>query len=148
MAAVFVDTTTLLYTLDPQDPQKQAVATAWLRRLRLSRQIVLSPQVLNECYAVVRRKAAFAAARPMVRAYLSDHARWATAPVGPETTEQAWRLEDQYGLAWWDALLLASAGQAGCRLFLTEDLNDGQLYGDVRVIDPFRHTPEAAMAEV
>ncbi len=41
-----------------------------------------------------------------------------------------------------DALLLASANAAGCRHFLTEDLNDGQLYGDVRVVDPFRHAPE------
>ena len=49
-------------------------------------------------------------------------------------------------MGFWDALLLASAGQAGCSAFLSEDLNDGQVYGEVTVVSPFRHEPEGVMA--
>jgi predicted nucleic acid-binding protein len=37
--------------------------------------------------------------------------------------------------------LLASANDAGCEYFLSEDLNDGQTYGAVTVVNPFRHAP-------
>jgi predicted nucleic acid-binding protein len=104
--------------------------------------MVLSPQVLNETYAVVSRKPAFAAARPGIRGHLTDYMVWATAPLSSGTLTGAWRLQDRHGMGLRDALLLASANAAGCRHFLTEDLNDGQLYGDVRVVDPFRHAPE------
>ena len=38
----------------------------------------------------------------------------------------------------YDSLMLAAAESAGCGEILTEDLNDGQLYGTVRAINPFK----------
>jgi len=142
MVSVFVDSTTILYTLDLAEPRKRTICSAWLRRLRLANALILSPQVLNEIYSVVSRKQAFAAARSSIRGHLGDYMVWATAPFTTATLTGAWRLQDLHGVSFWDALLLASANAAGCRHFLTEDLNDGQLYGEVRVVDPFRHAPE------
>ena len=39
--------------------------------------------------------------------------------------------------SYWDALLLASAGEAGCVAILTEDLADGAQLGGVRIHNPF-----------
>jgi len=143
---IFVDSTTLLYTLDTTSPEKRAICVAWLRRLRLSGRMRLSLQVLAECYAVVRRKPAFAAVRPLIRAYLSDQSPWLCPSSTLQTTQRAWRLEDDYGLGWWDSLLLATAAEADCTTFLSEDLNDGQSYGAVQVINPFRHDPHVVLA--
>ena len=66
----------------------------------------------------------------------------ATPPLTNGGLDEAWRLEDRYGVSFWDSLLLASANAAGCDYFLSEDLNDGQAYGGVTVIDPFRHAPQ------
>ena len=142
MMSVFVDSTTILYTLDPAEPRKRAICSVWLKSLRLANAMILSPQVLNETYAVICRKPAFAAMRSGIRDHLADYMVWATAPFGVDTLTGAWRLQDRHGIGFWDALLLASANAAGCGHFLTEDLNDGQLYDDVRVVDPFRHAPE------
>jgi predicted nucleic acid-binding protein len=101
----------------------------------------MSPQVLNESYWVVARKPAFAHARAMIRSYLGDHRAWTTAPLEAQTLFDAWALEDRYGIGFWDALLLASANSAGCAVFLSEDLNDGQTYGRVKAVNPFRHAP-------
>ncbi len=136
---VFVDSTSLIYPLDRTNPTKKAVCEAWLKSLRQQDRLTFSPQVLNETYWAVMRKPAFAHARPGIRAYLRDYAAWATAPLAAKTLDEAFILEDRYGVRFWDALLLASANAAGCDYFLSEDLNDGQTYGRVTVINPFRH---------
>ena len=141
MMSVFVDSTTLLYTLDPTDPGKRETSVAWLKSLRRARALILSPQVLNEAYAVVIRKPAFAPVRAGVRAHLGDYVTWTTAPLTAATLMEGWRLQDRHRIGFWDSLLLASANAAGCAFFLSEDLNDGQTYGAVRAIDPFRHAP-------
>jgi predicted nucleic acid-binding protein len=140
--AVFVDSTVLLYPLDRRAPTKQAACAAWLRSLRRTDGLVLSPQSLNESYWVVLRKPAFAAVRADIRAYLTDYTPWATAPLDGPTMLEAFAMEDRYGVRFWDALMLASANKAGCSFFLSEDLNDGQAYGAVQAVNPFRLAPE------
>src|SRR5947207_2838842 len=39
--------------------------------------------------------------------------------------------------AYWDALLVATAAEAGCQLILTEDLADGTTLGGVAIHNPF-----------
>jgi predicted nucleic acid-binding protein len=141
-AAVFVDSTTILYAQDLRYPQKQARSTRWLKSLLLSGRLAISLQVLNETYAVVRRKAEFAHWRPNARQFLEDSLQWATPPLDASALSEAWSIEDRYRIGFWDAMVLVSANRAGCAYFLSEDLNDGQVYGAVRVINPFRHVPE------
>ena len=140
--SVFVDSTVLLYPMDSLEPSKGRICSAWLRTLRRSMHLTLSVQVLNESYAVAWRKPSFEAARPRMRRYLAAYALWCTSPLDQDVTIAAWKLQDRYGVQFWDGLLLASANRAGCRWFLSEDLNDGQAYGDVRVVNPFRHAPQ------
>ena len=39
--------------------------------------------------------------------------------------------------SYWDALLVATAGEAGCTLILTEDLTDGAVLSGVEIHNPF-----------
>jgi len=48
------------------------------------------------------------------------------------------RLRSQYGLHFFDSLLLAAAEANRCDTSLTEDLNDGQVYCGVRAVNPFK----------
>lgn len=140
---VFVDSTTLLYPLDPTETSKGAVCDTWLRMVAISGTLVLGVQVLNEVHSVVWKRRAFGDARPGIRDHLRRYHAFCTAP--PQTVErqeQAWSLQDRYQVQWRDALLLASANAADCTLFLSEDLNDGQVYGGVTAINPFRHAPQ------
>ncbi len=139
--AVFIDSTTLIYPLDRTAGAKKTDCEAWLRILRTAELLTLSPQVLNESYWAVMRKPAFESARGAVRDYLRRYVPWTTAPLVAATHENALLLLDRYPLRFWDALLLASANQAGCDYFLSEDLNDGQAYGGVRALNPFLHAP-------
>jgi predicted nucleic acid-binding protein len=41
----------------------------------------------------------------------------------------------------WDAVILASASEAGCRLLLSEDMQDGFTWGGVTIANPFAPEP-------
>ena len=45
---------------------------------------------------------------------------------------------ERYRISFWDAAILAAAEALDAKVLYTEDLNDGQLYGSVRVVNLFR----------
>jgi predicted nucleic acid-binding protein len=47
-------------------------------------------------------------------------------------------VRERYGISLWDATILESARALGCAQVLSEDLADGQAYGGVKVVNPFR----------
>ncbi|UCC71875.1 MAG: PIN domain-containing protein [Gemmatimonadota bacterium] len=71
---------------------------------------------------------------------------WNPVPVDERVMEGAWVIQDRYGLSWWDALIVAAAQIVDRRFLLTEDLQDGQELGEVRVLNPFVHAPESVIA--
>ncbi len=52
--------------------------------------------------------------------------------------QRALEIREAFDVQFFDSLLLASAERAGCCVLYTEDLNDGQLYGSVRAVNPFK----------
>ena len=145
-APVFVDTNVLVYWQDASDLAKQSRAQSWIAHLGHRRLARTSFQVLVELYSVLTHKLTDftqAEAQDVVRAV----AVW--RPVAPDlpTLERSWALQQRYSLSWWDAVIVAAAHSCECSVLLTEDLQHGQLLGDLRVIDPFR-SPERTAAEV
>ena len=45
---------------------------------------------------------------------------------------------NECGTQFYDSLMLAAAESAGCGEILTEDLNDGQMYGTIKAVNPFK----------
>jgi predicted nucleic acid-binding protein len=141
---LFADTNLLLYALDASEPVKQGRAAEWMQTLWQRQCGRVSYQVLGEFYEVATRKrfSGAAQARRMVR----DLASWEPLPPSNALYEQGWALQDRFQLAWWDALIVAAAQVAGCRYLLTEDLQDGQDFGGLVVVDPFRTGPETILS--
>jgi predicted nucleic acid-binding protein len=50
---------------------------------------------------------------------------------------EAMRAVGAYRLAFWDAMLWATARRAGVRTLLSEDFQDGQTIEGVRIVNPF-----------
>ena len=137
-APVFVDTNVLVYARDRTQGDRHRRARDWMARLWTERTGRLSHQVLAEFYVTVTAKLTpgmpAADARADVRALLA----WRPVPTTAATFERAWDLQDRHQVSWWDALIVASAIGAGCTTLLTEDLQDGQRFGDLEVVSPFR----------
>ena len=144
---VFVDTHVLVYWRDDSDPVKQSRAEDWIAYLGHGRAARISFQVLQELYTTLTRKVRPAFDAEEAGAIVRDLAALQPVAVDMTILERAWRIQERYFLSWWDALIVSAAQVCACSALLTEDLQHGQLLGQVRVIDPFV-APELAPQEV
>jgi predicted nucleic acid-binding protein len=142
---VFVDTNVLVYARDVSDLEKQAAAAAWIEHLWASAGGRLSMQVLQEYYVTVTRKLDPGLGADEAREDIRDLAAWRPIRVDEAVLETAWRLEDRYGLSFWDSQIVAAAQAAGCGFLLTEDLQHDLDIDGLRIADPFR-TPVGSVA--
>lgn len=132
----FVDTNVLVYAFDDDSPDKRKTA----RRLLDDKadQLVLSAQVLGEFYVTVTRK--LAKPLPANRAVEALDALCAFPVRGltSELVRSAVRRSASSQVSYWDALIIESALYAGATVLLTEDLQHGQRFEALRVVNPFR----------
>lgn len=143
-APVFVDTNVLVYLRDPSDPEKQRRAAEWFARLWDDGSGRISWQVLQEFNQVMTHKLDPPADPDRVRDDVRALATWDPVQTDLEVVESAWRIEDRWGLSWWDSLVVAQAWASGAHTLLTEDLQDGQELGGVKIVNPFTHPPHPA----
>jgi len=135
----FVDTNILLYSLelDSGESDKGEIA----RKILLSADLALSVQVLQEFYVQATHSR-----RP--DALTHDFAvrlieKWMRFRIQDNTIavlRDALEIKAQYGTSYWDSTILAAAQSARCNQLLSEDLNHGQQYGTVTVVNPFSKT--------
>lgn len=134
---VFVDTSILIYAYDIDAGPRREVASRRLVELWEAGNGTLSVQVLQEFYVNVTRKIpspiSAADARGVVRTYVP----WVTSPTGPATILAASEIAERHGLSFWDALIVASAHEAGASTILTEDLQPGRRIEGVSIENPF-----------
>ena len=144
---VFVDTNVLVYRHDAGSPAKRSRADAWYTLLWQQRSGRLSIQVLQELYATLTGRLKPGVAVPKAQQIVRVLAVWQPISIDVPVIERAWRIQERYLLSWWDSLIVAAAQAGNCRVLLTEDLQHGQLFGSMQVIDPFA-LPQRTPAEV
>jgi predicted nucleic acid-binding protein len=132
----FLDTNVLVYLFDHSEPVKTQRARDLLEQAKPG-ELALSAQVLSEFYVVVTRKLE----RPLDPAVASQAVDWLSllqvVALDPVLVKAAIHTSRSAQISYWDALIVASAACGGCARLLTEDLNDGQVIGSVRIENPF-----------
>jgi predicted nucleic acid-binding protein len=132
---ITIDTNIFVYLSDDDQPAKQAQARELIAALAADK-VAVGLQVVGELQNVLRRKLrqppwiAAQAARNLI-------VRYANFTATPSAVELALTQLAAGRLNYWDALLLASANEAGCVQMLSEDLQDGADVLGVRVLNPF-----------
>jgi predicted nucleic acid-binding protein len=127
----FFDTNILIYAFAAGD-RRTARAEALLAESG-----VIGVQVLNEFTNVARRKLGWD--WPQVDAALAVIGQL-VEPVRPLTAAihaRAVTLAPNHSLSFYDALIVAAAADAGCRLLLSEELQHGRRFGGVTIENPF-----------
>jgi predicted nucleic acid-binding protein len=141
-ALVFVDANVLVYSRDARNRPKQQRAREWMEILWDTKRGRLSPQVLHEYYETVTRKLkpglAPEEARTDVRALL----HWLVPIDAPLVLEAAWHFQAVGSFSFWDALILGAAQTMDCGFVLSEDMGAGQVVEGIRVVHPFRTSPQ------
>jgi predicted nucleic acid-binding protein len=133
----FLDTNILLYAHDELDARKKSIARYLIWELTRKRAFTVSLQVLNEYYRVAVAKPHGRERRSVYRDNVRRFRSVCTAPLDLGVVEAAWSLQDITDYGWWDLLIIASATKAGCRYLVTEDMQHGQAFGALTLVNPF-----------
>jgi predicted nucleic acid-binding protein len=141
----FVDTNVLVYARDSKEPSKQKTASKWLEALSSEGALVLSAQSLREFYAVGLRRDRSDAAVRRAREEVDRLLTYVPETLFTDRLGDAWMLQDDHRLSFWDALLVASALAADCSIFLSEDMNAGQKIKSLIIVNPFSTTPASIL---
>lgn len=137
IAPVFVDTNVLVYARDAGEPHKQPRAAAWIERLWREQSGRTGAQVLSEYYVIVTRK--LEPGLPAEEAWddVTALMSWRPQPIDEALLQRGREVERRHRLSWWDSLIVGAAQLQGCAVLLTEDLQDGAVYGGVTIRSPF-----------
>jgi predicted nucleic acid-binding protein len=126
----FFDTNVLIYLLSA-DAEKADRA-----EVLVASGGVLSVQVLNEFASIAARKLAMQIAE--IQEVLSTiRAVCTVVPLDVETHDLGLEVAERQRLSIYDAMIVAAALRAGCRVLYTEDLNEGQKIDRLTIRNPF-----------
>jgi predicted nucleic acid-binding protein len=132
----FIDSNVLIYAHDLDAKRKQDTAKRILLELWSDRTGVLSMQVLQEFYVNVTKKIPRPISKESARLVVSTYSIWCIETTPTEISD-AFRIEDESRIGFWDALIVASAIRSGATRILSEDLNAGQTISGIRIDNPF-----------
>ncbi len=134
----FLDTNILVYAYDRSAGQKHALAVELMTGCWENENGRVSLQVLQEFFVTVTRKITTPLDHQTARQIVADLAQWRLHAPQASDLLQAIDLQRDYQLSLWDAQIVQSAASLGCKQLLSEDLNHGQMYGEVQVVNPFK----------
>lgn len=141
-----LDTNILIYRVDGAAGWRQQVA----RRIIDAASAVdcwLTLQAVSEFYAAATRKGMMSPDRAAETAGIWLEL-FPVAAASPGAVRAALDVATVGRASYWDALLLATAAEAGCTAILTEDMADGSELQGVRILNPFADGGLAPAAEV
>jgi predicted nucleic acid-binding protein len=131
----FLDTNVLIYAAAGRisETGKQRRALACVEAANFG----TSGQVLAEFYTNVTRKLERPLARSQALDWIEHLAEFPVIPITADLVRVAVGLSVKYQVSYWDAAILAAAEELGAPILYSEDLNHGQVYGSVKVVNPF-----------
>lgn len=137
-ARFFLDTNIFAYTFDRTSAAKSRLAAQLIRDAVTTRKGIVSYQVVQEFFNLALRRFAQPMTVPEAEQYLSTVFRPLLAVhSSPSLMAEALHLTGRYRLSWYDALIVAAAMEGGCSTLYSEDLQDGQKFGELRIENPF-----------
>ena len=142
---IALDTNVLVYAAGVNGSERQRAAIELLGKLPES-ETFLPVQVLGELFRVLVRKAKISPqlARTTILRFRDTYPAIETSSsVFLSATDLA--VDHKIGI--WDSVILAAAAEAGCRLLLSEDLQDGFSWSGVTVANPFAAIVHPLLAE-
>jgi predicted nucleic acid-binding protein len=132
---IALDTNILAYAEGVNGPTRKKAALELIRKLPES-STFLSVQVLGELFRVLVGKAGLSAVQARA-AILGWQDTFPLIETSPAILLAATDLAVHHVLSIWDGVILSAAAASGCRLLLSEDMQDGFVWSGVTVANPF-----------
>lgn len=124
-----------MYTLDKKDEDRHVRSRLILKRVIDLHQAVISTQVIKEFYVVATTK--LKCDPVILKNIVHNFHNMEVVNNDLELIEQAIDISVISRISFWDSLIVAAAEKANCQFLFSEDLNPGQTYRGVMVVNPF-----------
>jgi predicted nucleic acid-binding protein len=134
---VFIDTNVLVYAHDASGGQRASRAREIVEQSWETGGACVSVQVLQEFFVTVTRKVPRPLTPRRASRIVENLTGWRVHAPQPEDVLAAIDIHVRSRIPLWDALIVRSALQLGCREILSEDLNPGPVHPGIRVRNPF-----------
>jgi len=133
----FLDANVLVYAASalPEDATKRARAIDLMRDVDFG----VSAQVLQEFYNTATRKMRPRLSHGDAIAVVRKLALLPCVDVDLALIEAGAEVSNRHQISYWDGAVIAAAERLGATTLYSEDLNDGQRYGSVTVVNPFKN---------
>jgi predicted nucleic acid-binding protein len=135
-----VDTNVLLYSIDRNEPAKQAKAQQLLTQLHAAAEpTVLLWQVLGELTQQLRRwrdQGKLTPAEFSLHVQAFRHLFPLVLPTA-EALDRALSLADRFSLSHWDSMILGACQAAGAARLYTEDMGAPRTIDGIELVNPF-----------
>ena len=132
----FFDTNVLVYAVNGQDTRKQKIALELLSHaMDVNHDGAISVQVLSEFANILLGK--FALSPERTETFVSLFYPLLRSEVTADMVRSAMFIKREYGIQFYDALIVAAAEKLGCHEIVSEDFNPGQIYHGMVAINPF-----------
>jgi predicted nucleic acid-binding protein len=132
----FLDTNVLVYAFDVADRRKHEIAQALTVRA-LAGESAISAQVLSELSAILLQKYRATYDARAVLAILDSLRPIPLIVPDAAMVRRAVEAYAAYGIHFYDGMIVAAAERGRCGEIFSEDLNAGQEYFGVSVVNPF-----------
>ncbi|MDE3181046.1 MAG: PIN domain-containing protein [Acidobacteriota bacterium] len=134
----FLDTNVFVYSFDRSAPPKARRAAQLIRRAVETRKGITSYQVVQEFFNVALRRFELPLTVAEAEQYLSTIFRPLLAIHPSEALcGEALHLFGRYRLSWFDSLVVAAAIEGQCSILYSEDLQNDQRFGEMKIENPF-----------
>ncbi len=135
-ADVFIDTNIFLYSID--DNPTSVAKRQRAQQILLSERWAWSVQVAAEFFVnATSAKRPFQLPVEDAIALVETWFAFRTIEITPALFRAACLVAQRFQLSYWDAAIVAAAKHIGCQTVFSEDLNPGQNYDGVTIINPF-----------
>ena len=143
----FFDTNILVYAATDQDPRKRDIARELISHsIEINHDGCISTQVLQEfCNTMLAKRLR---TRKEIDGLLDYFRELLETDVTVDLVRHALEVKEEYGIQYYDALIVSAAEKLGCHEIVTEDLNPAQLYRGMAVVNPFATQQEAVHASL
>ena len=132
----FFDTNVLVYAASDQDMRKNRIAGELISHaIQVNHDGCISTQVLQEFCNTMQGK--LHQSKELVDGYLDYFRELLETDVTIDLVRNALDVKEEYGIQYYDALIVSAAEKLGCHEIVTEDLNQDQLYRGMAVVNPF-----------
>ena len=131
----FLDTNILVYAVTSDVSQRPKRKRAL--EIIQTEDFAVSTQVLQEFYVIVTRKLSRPLTPGQALEWIEELAVFPCVATEVSLVKIAIEISVRYQTSYWDAAILAAAESMGAPRLYSEDLNHGQRYGSVEVVNPF-----------